>query len=69
MNKKSERILALLNNRKHRNLLLGSFNKSTLDEENAPLGKGEMTILRGMESLDKEHDQCMQDLKSRSQSE
>jgi hypothetical protein len=30
----------------------------------APLGKGEMTILKDMESLDQEHDQYMEDLKS-----
>jgi hypothetical protein len=35
----------------------------------APLGKGEMTILKDMESLDQEHDQYMQDLKSGGQSD
>jgi hypothetical protein len=30
----------------------------------APLGKGEMTILKDMEDLDQEHDQCMQSLKN-----
>jgi hypothetical protein len=30
----------------------------------APLGKGEMTILKDMESLDQEHDRYMEDLKS-----
>jgi hypothetical protein len=35
----------------------------------APLGKGEMTILKDMESLDEEHEQYMQDLKSGSHSE
>jgi hypothetical protein len=29
----------------------------------APLGNGEMTILRDMESLDREDEQYMQDLK------
>jgi hypothetical protein len=28
------------------------------------MGNGEMTILKDMESLDQEHDQYMQDLKS-----
>jgi hypothetical protein len=35
----------------------------------APLGKGEMTILKDMESLDHEHDQYMQDLKGGGQSD
>jgi len=36
---------------------LDSLNKSTLDDGAAPLGNGEMTILKDMESLDQEHDQ------------
>jgi hypothetical protein len=34
-----------------------------------PLGKGEMTILRDIESLDQQHEQYMQDLKSGARSE
>jgi hypothetical protein len=64
MSAKAKRILALLNDAKHRNRLLDAFNKSTLDEGAAPIGNGEMTILKDMESLDQEHDQHMQDLKS-----
>ena len=64
MSRKAKWILALLNDPRHRNRLLDSLNKSTLDEGAAPLGKGEMTILKDMESLDNEHDQYMQELKS-----
>jgi len=39
------------------------FNKDTTDAA-APLGKGEMTILKEMESFDREHDQYMEGLKS-----
>jgi hypothetical protein len=35
----------------------------------APLGKGEMTILKDMENLDQEHEQYMQELKSGGQSD
>jgi hypothetical protein len=66
---KAKRILALLNDPKHRNRLLDSLNKSTLDDGAAPLGKGEMTILKDMESLDQQHDQYLQDLKSGGQGE
>jgi hypothetical protein len=38
-------------------------------DEPALLGKGEMTILKDMESFDQEHDQYMQDLKSGSRSD
>ena len=43
---------------------LDSLNKSTLDDGAAPLGNGEMTILKDMECLDQELVQYMQDLKS-----
>ena len=69
MSAKAKRILALLNDPKHRNRLLESVNKSTLNEGNAPVGNGEMTILKDMASFDQEHDQHMQDLKSGGQSE
>ncbi len=64
MSAKAKRILAKLNDPKHRNRLLESLNKDSLDDGNAPVGKGEMTILKDMESLDQEHDKYMQDLKS-----
>jgi hypothetical protein len=35
----------------------------------APVGKGEMTILKDMESLDQEHEQYMQELKNGGQSD
>ena len=35
----------------------------------APVGKGEMTILKDMESLDQVHDQYMQELKGAGQSD
>jgi hypothetical protein len=63
MSKKAKRILARLNNPKHRNHMLDSLNKSTLDDGAAPVGNGEMTILKDMESLDQQHEQHMQDLK------
>lgn len=44
--------------------LLGTLTKSTRDDGAAPTGNGEMTIFKDMESLDQEHDQYMQDLKS-----
>jgi hypothetical protein len=63
MSKKSKRILELLNNPRHRNHMMGSLNKSALDDGAAPVGKGEMTILKDMGSLDQEHGQHIQDLK------
>jgi hypothetical protein len=69
MSRKARRILALLNDPRQRNRLMDSLNKSTLDEGAAPVGKGEMTILEDMDSLDQEHDQYMQSLKSGGQSE
>lgn len=69
MSTKAKRILALLNDPRHRNRVVGSLNKSTLDDGAVPLGNGEMTILKDMESLDEEHDQYMQDLKSGGQGE
>lgn len=50
---KSRRILALLKDPKHRNRLLDSLNKSTLDEGAAPIGKGdqEMKVLKEMNEL------------------
>ena len=47
-----------------RNRLTDTLNKSTRDEGAAPMGKGEMTILKDMDILDQEHEQYMQDLKS-----
>jgi hypothetical protein len=63
MSKKAKRVLALLSNPKHRKRMLDSLNKSTLDDAAAPMGTGEMTILKDMESLDQAHDRHMQDLK------
>ena len=63
MSNKAKRILALLNDPRHRKRLTDTLNMSTLDEGAAPLGNGEMTILKDMESLDREHDQYIQDLK------
>jgi hypothetical protein len=54
----------ILNNPRHRERLLESFNKSTLDDGAAPIGDGEMTILRDMESLDQEHEQYMDSLRA-----
>jgi hypothetical protein len=68
MSRKARRILALLNDPRQKNRLLESLNRDTMDAA-APLGKGEMTILKDMESLDQEHDQHMQDLKSGGHSE
>jgi hypothetical protein len=63
MSKKAKRILALLKDPKQKKRLLESLNRDTMDAA-APLGKGEMTILKDIESLDQEHDQYMQELKS-----
>lgn len=62
MSKKSKRILTLLNDPRQQKRLLEALNKDTMDAA-APIGNGEMTILRDMESLDQEHDQYLQDLK------
>jgi hypothetical protein len=44
---------------------LGEFRIDQLDQDAAaPVGKGEMTILKDMESFDQEHEQYMQELKS-----
>jgi hypothetical protein len=64
MSSKAKRILALLNDPTHRNRPMEGFNKTALDDGAAPMGNGEMTILKDMESLDQEHEQDMQDLKS-----
>ena len=65
MSAKAKRILAKLNDPRHRNRLLESMNKDTAPE-GLPVSGGnqEMTILKNMESLDRKHDQYMQDLKS-----
>jgi hypothetical protein len=63
MSRKAKRILALLNDPRQKHRLLEALNKDTMDAA-APLGKGEMTILKDMESLDQEHGQYMQELKS-----
>jgi hypothetical protein len=63
MSKKSRRILALLNDPKQKKRLLEALNKDTMDAA-LPLGNGEMTILKDMESMDQKHEQYMQDLKS-----
>lgn len=68
MSAKSKRILALLNDPRQKKRLLESLNRDTMDAA-APLGKGEMTILKDMESLDQEHDQYMQELKGGGHSE
>jgi len=52
----------------HGQRLQEALNKDTMDAA-APLGKGEMTILKDIESLDQEHDQYMEDLKSGGHSE
>jgi len=59
------RILARLNDPKHRDRLLESLNKSTLDEGAAPRGNGQMTILDDINSLEKEHDHFMDSLRAR----
>ncbi len=68
MSKKARRIIALLNDPRQKKRLLDSLNRDTMDAA-APLGKGEMTILRDMESLDQEHEQHMQELKGAGQSD
>jgi hypothetical protein len=63
MSKKARRILALLNDPRQKKHLLESLNRDTMDVA-APLGKGEMTILKESESLDQERDKHIQDMKS-----
>ena len=69
MSAKAKRIQALLNDPRHRKQLTDTLNNTTLDDGAAPLGNGEMTILKDMECLDQEHDQYMQDLKGGGQGE
>jgi hypothetical protein len=64
MSSKAKRILALLNDPRHRKRLTETLNKSTLDDGAAPPGNGEMTILKDIEGFDQEHDQYMEGLKS-----
>lgn len=56
MSAKAKRILALLNDPRHRKRLTETLKQSTLDDGAAPLWNGEMTILKDMESLDQEHE-------------
>jgi hypothetical protein len=58
------RAIARLNDPRHRDRLLESFNKSTLDDGAAPIGNGQMTILKDIEDLDQEHDQYMENLRT-----
>jgi hypothetical protein len=68
MCKKARRILALLNDPRQKNRLLEALDEDATDAA-VPVGKGEMTILKDMDSLDLQHDQYMQDLKSGGHSE
>jgi hypothetical protein len=68
MCKKARRILALLNDPRQKNRLLEALDEDATDAA-VPVGKGEMTILKDIESLDLEYDQYMEDLKSGSDSE
>jgi len=64
MSAKAKRILALLNDPRHKTRLMNILNKTTLDDGATPLGIDEMTILRNRESVDKERDHSMHELKS-----
>jgi hypothetical protein len=59
---KSRRMLALLDDPRQKNRFLEALSKDTM-EAAASLGSGEIAILKGMESLDPEHEQYLQDLK------
>jgi len=65
VSKKSKRILALLNDPRHRNRLLETLNRETLDEGAPVSGGQDMTILKDMNSLEREHDQYVENLKGR----
>ena len=64
MRKKAKRILALLNDPKHRSRLLESLNKDTAPK-GMPVSGGnqEMTILKEMNAFEDEHDKFMDSLK------
>ena len=64
MSAKAKRILALLNNKKHRVLLLESLNKDTAPE-GAPVtgGDKEAKFRREINSLDDDHERFMDSLK------
>ena len=62
MSRKAERILALLSDARQRSKLMESINKCNMDEGAAPIGNGEMTMLKDMESLDREHDQHIENI-------
>jgi len=68
VSKKSKRILALLNDPGQKKRFLEALNRDTMDAA-APVGNGEMTILKDMNELADEHEQHMQDLKGGSRVE
>jgi hypothetical protein len=59
---RSRRNLARLTDPGYRNRLLESLNRDTMDAA-APVGNGQMTILKDIESLGQEHDQYMENLR------
>jgi hypothetical protein len=63
MSKKAKRILVLLNDPRQKDRLTDAINRDTMDAA-APVGNGEMSILKDLESPDQEHGQHMENLKS-----
>jgi hypothetical protein len=64
MSAKAKRILAKLNDPRHRNRLLESLNKDTVDE-GLPVSGGnqEMTVLKEMNAFEDQHEKFMESLK------
>jgi|APIni6443716594_1056825.scaffolds.fasta_scaffold2100006_2 hypothetical protein len=63
MSKKAKRILAKLNDPRHKKRLMGEVNLLDQDATAKVGGDQEMTILREMNCLEDEHDAYMQSLK------
>ncbi len=63
MSKKAKRILALLNDPRHKKRLMEEVNMLDQDATARVGGEQEMKVLKDMNSLEDEHDAHMQNLK------
>ena len=62
MSPKARRILALLNDPRHRTRLLDSLNKSTLDDVGPVGGDQSMAVLKDMNELEVDHEDFVKSL-------
>jgi hypothetical protein len=65
MSPKARRILALLNDPRHRTQLLVSLNKSTLDDVGPVGGDQSMAVLKDMNELEMDHEEFVKSLAPR----